>query len=203
MLRDSPALGSSSRLTHLQHQLSEAGRRWTPWGRGAGGGHRLWGDGRSSGASLLRSQKGALLPTDAAAVCAHRSLHTPSPILIRRQRLNVPLADGETGCRGALTSQRATRQDGQPANLGQCLPAASCRTRSCPPWGFSPKPRAKGGGGDRLGRGHSTCWSLERSSEDPPAPTSSQTSRLTHLGKIRGQRQLQRGHPSEWGFGQR
>ena len=171
-------------------------------GPGAGGGHRR-GGGRSSGASLLRSQKGALLPTDAAALCAHRTLHTPSPILLRRQRLNVPLADGETGCRGALTSQRATRQDGQPASLRQCLPAALCRTRSCPPRGFSPKPRAEGDREDRLSRGHSACWSLERSSEDPPVPTSSQTSHLTHLGKVRGQRQLQRGHPSEGGFGQR
>lgn len=148
---------------------------------------------------------GAPLPTGAAALCARRTAQFTHAIshLLRRQRPNVPLADGETGCRGALISQRATSQDSQPASLGQCLPAASCITRSCPSRGLSPKPRAEGGGGDRLGLGHSICWSLERSSEDPPAPTSSQTSHLTHLGKARGQRQLQRGHPSEGAFGQK
>ena len=62
---------------------------------------------------------GAPPPTGAAALCAHRTAqlaHAVSPLL-RRQRPNVPLADGETGCRGALISQeRQVRIASQPAS---------------------------------------------------------------------------------------
>ena len=171
LLRDSPVLGSSSHLTHLQHQLSVARRRPTPWGPRVR--RETWGGGGAAGRSCRCFSVAASERNPAScrgqqpfAPSQHFTVYTaPSPILLRRRKLNFLLADGETEVTGDLDCPGRDTAEWQ-AGLGatrSAFPLHRAEAGIGGSWGFSPQRRAEGRcGEDELGGGYSTGCSLER-----------------------------------------
>lgn len=152
----------------------------------------------AAGASPLRPQRETLLPAGGSSPSRpHGTLQFTQlrlPFLGRR-KLNYLLADGETEVAGDLDCPGRDTAEWQ-AGLGA--------TRSA-----FPLHRAEAGIGGSWGSAGRMSWEgLQRwlvfgKIVMSPTPASSQAFNLTCLGKVRGQRQLQRGQPLWVGVGQR